>query len=51
MLKVGVTGATGFVGAALVGELACKGFVLCAYIRRVDVSMPNGVETMLVYVG
>ena len=48
MQVVCVTGATGFVGAALVSELACKGFRTKACVRRIEGSMPNSVETMLV---
>ena len=43
-----VTGATGFVGAALVERLAREGVETRACIRRNDVFMPVGIHTVLV---
>ena len=43
-----VTGATGFVGGALVGKLASDGFATRAAIRRDSVSLPVGVQTVRV---
>lgn len=43
-----VTGATGFVGAALVERLAREGVETRACVRRNDVPMPDGIHTVLV---
>lgn len=43
-----VTGATGFVGAALLERLAREGVETRACVRRNDVCMPAGIETVLV---
>jgi nucleoside-diphosphate-sugar epimerase len=41
-----VTGATGFVGSAVVARLASAGVETRACVRRDDVSMPDGVHTI-----
>ena len=43
-----VTGATGFVGSALVSRLAHEGIETRASVRRDNTSMPNGVHTVQV---
>ncbi|MCT7327662.1 UDP-glucose 4-epimerase family protein [Ralstonia mojiangensis] len=43
-----VTGATGFVGGALVDRLACDGFATRAAIRRERISFPAGVQAVRV---
>ena len=43
-----VTGATGFVGSALVARLAREGVKTRACVRRDDASMPDGVHTVQV---
>lgn len=43
-----VTGATGFVGSALVSRLAHEGVETRACVRRDNASMPNGVHTVQV---
>ena len=43
-----VTGATGFVGSALVGELTCRGIKTSACVRRTDGTMSNSVENVIV---
>ena len=43
-----VTGATGFVGSALVSRLAHEGIEARASVRRDNASMPNGVHTVQV---
>ncbi|CAM3548987.1 SDR family oxidoreductase [Polaromonas hydrogenivorans] len=43
-----VTGATGFVGSAIVVRLAREGIEMRACVRRDGVAMPDGVQTVLV---
>ncbi|MDO8773730.1 MAG: SDR family oxidoreductase [Burkholderiaceae bacterium] len=43
-----VTGATGFVGSALIARLAHEGIETRACVRRDNASMPNGVHTVQV---
>ena len=43
-----VTGATGFVGSVLVGQLTCKGIKTTACVRRTDGTMSISVENVIV---
>src|SRR5688572_12188868 len=43
-----VTGATGFIGSALVSRLAHEGFSLRACVRKPDQKMLPGVEPLLI---
>src|SRR5688500_3314397 len=44
-LRVGVTGATGFLGRHIVAALVARGFTVRAYVRDSSRAVPFGAET------
>ena len=44
-LRLGITGASGFVGRAVVAEAKAAGFEVVAFSRNADLSLPGTVET------
>ncbi len=47
MTRVAVTGAGGFVGRALVGDLCARGFDVCGWVRR-KTELGDGIESRLI---